>query len=78
MLDTAWNMTEPLQPMTHLGSAERALLHADHAGMLEAFRARDADALIAVFAEHHHRLQAAIGALPRDTGLFSPAPPEPP
>lgn len=70
MLDAAWNMTEPLQPMTHLGSAERALLHADHAGMLAAFCARDADELTAVFAAHHHRLQSAIGALPHDTGLF--------
>jgi DNA-binding GntR family transcriptional regulator len=72
MLDTAWNMTEPIQPMTHLDSAGRALLHGDHAGMLAAFRARDAEALTAVFAEHHHRLQAAIGALPQDTGLFAP------
>ncbi|GIF21287.1 DNA-binding GntR family transcriptional regulator [Actinoplanes tereljensis] len=72
MLDAAWNMTEPLQPMTHLGGGERALLHADHAGMLAAFCARDAEALTAVFAEHHHRLQAAIGALPHDTGLFEP------
>ncbi|WP_433302828.1 GntR family transcriptional regulator [Actinoplanes sp. CA-030573] len=72
MLDTAWNMTEPLQPMSQLGDAARAVLHADHAGMLAAFCARDAEALIAVFAEHHHRLQAAIGALPQDTGLFEP------
>jgi DNA-binding GntR family transcriptional regulator len=72
MLDLAWNQTEPLQPMSHLDSAERELLHADHAGMLAAFRARDADALIAVFETHHHRLQAAIEALPRDTGLFEP------
>jgi DNA-binding GntR family transcriptional regulator len=73
MLDTAWNMTEPLQPMTHLDSDNRALLHADHAGMLAAFCARDAEALTAVFAEHHHRLQTAIGALPHDIGLFEPA-----
>ena len=72
MLDLAWNQTEPLQPMSHLDSSERELLHADHAGMLTAFRARDADALIAVFAVHHHRLQAAIEALPHDTGLFEP------
>lgn len=70
MLDAAWNMTEPLQPMSHLTGSERALLHADHAGMLAAFCARDAEALTTVFAEHHHRLQAAIGALPQDIGLF--------
>jgi DNA-binding GntR family transcriptional regulator len=70
MLDAAWNMTEPLQPMSQLGGAERALLHADHAGMLAAFCERDADRLATVLAAHHHRLQSAIGALPRDTGLF--------
>jgi DNA-binding GntR family transcriptional regulator len=72
MLDVAWNMTEPLQPMSHLDSGDRAVLHADHAGMLAAFCARDAEALTAVFAEHHHRLQRAIGALPQDIGLFEP------
>jgi DNA-binding GntR family transcriptional regulator len=72
MLDAAWNMTEPLQPMSQLGVAERALLHADHAGMLAAFCAGDPDRLTAVFAAHHHRLQSAIGALPHDTGLFEP------
>jgi DNA-binding GntR family transcriptional regulator len=71
LLDTAWNLTEPLQPMSHLDGASRELLHADHAGMLAAFCDRDPDALIAVFAVHHHRLQDAISALPQDTGLFS-------
>jgi DNA-binding GntR family transcriptional regulator len=70
MLDAAWNMTEPLQPMSHLDGSSREVLHADHAGMLAAFCARDADALTAVFAEHHHRLQDYISALPLDTGLF--------
>jgi DNA-binding GntR family transcriptional regulator len=71
MLDTAWNMTEPLQPMSHLRSAEREVLHRDHAGMLAAFMSRDTEALIAVFAAHHHRLQASIDSLPRDIGLFA-------
>ncbi|WP_433616298.1 GntR family transcriptional regulator [Dactylosporangium sp. CA-139114] len=71
MLGTAWNMTEPLQPMTHLGPADRELLHRDHAAMLAAFTARDADALIAACAGHHERLQSYIARLPRDTGLFA-------
>jgi DNA-binding GntR family transcriptional regulator len=70
MLDTAWNMTEPLQPMSHLDSADRELLHLDHAEMLAAFTARDVEALINVCAAHHHRLQSFIGTLPRDIGLF--------
>ncbi|MDR7274282.1 GntR family transcriptional regulator [Catenuloplanes atrovinosus] len=71
MLGTAWNMTEPLQPMSHLDAAERALLHADHAGMLAAFTAHDADRLISVCADHHRRLQAFITRLPQHTGLFA-------
>jgi DNA-binding GntR family transcriptional regulator len=70
LLESAWNLTEPLQPMSYLDRAVREQLHADHAGMLAAFRARDPEALISVFSEHHHRLQEAIGGLPRDTGLF--------
>jgi DNA-binding GntR family transcriptional regulator len=71
MLDAAWNMTEPLQPMSHVDGSSRELLHADHAGMLAAFCARDAEALTTVFAAHHHRLQSAIHQLPQDTGLFA-------
>jgi DNA-binding GntR family transcriptional regulator len=70
MLDIAWNMTEPFQPMSHLGGADRELLHADHGEMLDAFCARDAARLAAVSAVHHHRLQSAIHSLPQDTGLF--------
>jgi DNA-binding GntR family transcriptional regulator len=71
MLGTAWNMTEPLQPMTHLGPANRERLHRDHAEMLAAFTARDTDALIATCAAHHGRLQSSIALLPRNTGLFA-------
>ena len=52
-------------------AAERALLHQDHAEMLAAFTARDADALIAVCTAHHQCLQSFIAGLPRDTGLFT-------
>lgn len=71
MLSLAWNMTESLQPMSHLGAAERELLHRDHAGMLAAFTARDAEALLEVCEVHHRRLQGCIARLPRDTGLFA-------
>jgi DNA-binding GntR family transcriptional regulator len=71
MLDTAWNMTEPLQPMSHLAGAERELLHRDHAQMLAAFTARDTEALILLCAAHHRRLQSFIALLPQDIGLFA-------
>lgn len=70
MLAMAWNMTEPLQPMSYLPEAEKARLHADHAGMLAAFVARDAAALTRLCTAHHHRLQSSIALLPRDAGLF--------
>jgi DNA-binding GntR family transcriptional regulator len=71
MLEAAWNMTEPLRPMSHLTPADRELLHSDHAGMLAAFLRRDADGLALVCAGHHHRLQGLISALPQHTGLFA-------
>ena len=76
MLDTAWNMTEPLQPMSHLGGADRERLHADHAGMLAAFTARDAAALIGVCAAHHRRLQSSSRCCPA-TRACSPSRTEP-
>jgi DNA-binding GntR family transcriptional regulator len=76
MLESAWNVTEPLQAMTHVGDDERARLHTDHDEMLAAFLARDTAALLRVSRKHHHRLRATLHALPRHTGLF--ADPEPP
>ncbi|MBB2941530.1 DNA-binding GntR family transcriptional regulator [Actinoplanes lutulentus] len=71
MLESAWNMTEPLRPMSHLTAADRELLHSDHAGMLAAFLRRDEQALALVCAAHHHRLQDFISDLPQHTGLFA-------
>ena len=70
MLSTAWNMTEPLQPMSHFDAAERALLHRDHDAMLAAFTARDGAALVELCGVHHRRLQGFIARLPQHTGLF--------
>lgn len=69
MLESAWNITEPVQLMVHVASSDRALLHADHERMLEAFLARDADKLLSVSAAHHSRLNAVVCRLPSDTGL---------
>ena len=71
MLDSAWNMTEPLQPMSHLDNSGRESLHHDHAAMLDALIDRDAGTLITVFTAHHQRLQSFVRTLPRDTGLFA-------
>lgn len=73
MFESAWNITEPVQPMSHLSAADRATLHGDHGEMLAAFEGRDAAALLRVAAEHHHRLAISLASLPRHTGLFRPA-----
>ena len=70
MLEAAWNMTEPAQPMAHVGRVEGARFHGDHRCMLDAFVARDAVALLEAAREHHAHLQAMIVALPGDSGLF--------
>jgi DNA-binding GntR family transcriptional regulator len=71
MYESAWNITEPLQPMAHVTEADRASLHADHEGMLAAFLGRDTPALLRIAREHHRRLQSSLHALPLDRGLFA-------
>jgi DNA-binding GntR family transcriptional regulator len=71
MLESAWNMTEPLQPMAHAGPAEGALFHDDHQAMLAAFLARDTDALLACATAHQAHLTGLIAGLPQGTGLFA-------
>ncbi|AQA02728.1 GntR family transcriptional regulator [Mycobacterium sp. MS1601] len=70
MLESAWNITEPVQLMVHVESEQRALLHDDHRIMLDAFLARDSDALLAAAAVHNKRLNGVVASLPTDTGLI--------
>jgi DNA-binding GntR family transcriptional regulator len=70
MLEAAWNVTEPVQSMVHVGSADRADLHADHCQMLDAFMAGDVEQLLTVAELHAQRLNAVIATLPTDTGLL--------
>lgn len=60
MLESAWNLTEPYQPMAQVPSAERRALHAEHARMLEAFVAGDAETLREQAAAHHEHLRRTI------------------
>ncbi|UYP19658.1 GntR family transcriptional regulator [Rhodococcus sp. Z13] len=71
MLDYTWNMTEPVQPMVHVGDAERAELHHEHEVMLEAFLARDTEALLAASEHHNRRLDEAIAGLSVEAGLLA-------
>lgn len=70
MFESAWNVTEPVQPMAHLSAADRATLHRDHGEMLAAFEERDVATLLRVAGEHHGRLENSIATLPEHTGLF--------
>ncbi|MEU7812372.1 GntR family transcriptional regulator [Pseudonocardia sp. NPDC049154] len=71
MLESAWNVTEPYRPMSLLPDEGRAGLHGDHADMLAAFLARDADALLAHATRHQDELCRAVAALPADPELFA-------
>jgi len=71
MLESAWNITEPVQLMVHVDASDRAALHADHGQMLQAFLDRDADTLLAVSGDHHRRLNAVVSTLPSDSGLIT-------
>jgi DNA-binding GntR family transcriptional regulator len=71
MLESAWNITEPVQLMVHVRQADRSLLHEDHNDMLDAFLARDVDRLLATAAIHHRRLNVVVSTLPPDSGLIA-------
>ncbi|MDV8020282.1 GntR family transcriptional regulator [Rhodococcus sp. IEGM 1330] len=75
MLESAWNITEPVQPMVHVAETDRSSLHSDHAEMLSAFLARDSEALLNAAQHHHTRLNSVISTLSNEHGLFAdPAP----
>lgn len=70
MLEYAWNITEPVQPMVHVSDSERAELHREHEAMLTAFLARDTDALLAASEHHNRHLDVAISGLTAESGLL--------
>ncbi len=69
MLESAWNITEPVQVMVHVEHSQRARLHEDHRELLDAFLARDVDRLLASSAAHHLHLSQVVATLPANSGL---------
>jgi DNA-binding GntR family transcriptional regulator len=67
MFESAWNVTEPFQPMQYIPDSDRAQFHTDHQQMLDAYRARDAESLVASSERHHQRLESVIASLPDHT-----------
>lgn len=74
MLESAWNITEPVQLMVHVPRVDRNLLHEDHNEMLDAFLSRDVDRLLATAAVHHGRLNTVVSTLSLDSGVIVEAP----
>ncbi len=64
MVEQAWNLTEPEQPMRWSTLQAREHLHTEHAAMLEAFAVRDAEALLEVAAAHHRHLEDVVAEAP--------------
>jgi len=71
MLESAWNLTEPVRPMAQIPNTDRAALHEEHRDMLDAFVARDSERLLAVSALHHRHLEDSIAALPQDSSMLA-------
>ncbi|MGA9870021.1 MAG: GntR family transcriptional regulator [Rhodococcus sp. (in: high G+C Gram-positive bacteria)] len=74
MLEAAWNITEPVQPMVQVSGSDRAALHSDHRTMLEAFLDRDAPALTAIAQAHSSHLGTVISSITTETGLLADPP----
>lgn len=64
MFERAWNVTEPGRPMSHASAPATAALAADHVAMLDAFAARNVDALVAQTGVHYARLQQIVATMP--------------
>jgi DNA-binding GntR family transcriptional regulator len=65
-----WNLTEPARPMAWVSDESRRTLLEDHARMLAAFVARDAEALVRESDGHYAHLEQAIAVVPDDADLF--------
>jgi DNA-binding GntR family transcriptional regulator len=70
MYESAWNITEPARPMSRVPEHDRAALHVEHERMVEAFVARDADAMLAQSDRHYAHLKDAIAHFADDPECF--------
>ncbi|MDY6998569.1 MAG: GntR family transcriptional regulator [Actinomycetota bacterium] len=70
MYESAWNLTEPTRPMSHVSDQARQRFHADHGEMIAAFVDRDTDALVAASHRHYEHLRAEFDSMRGDTELF--------
>lgn len=69
MVESAWNVTEPVRPMSHASTEQTSALNLEHEAMLDAFLGRDAETLLALSASHHERLRTMVATLPEEAGF---------
>jgi DNA-binding GntR family transcriptional regulator len=69
MLEQAWNLTMPMQPMRYLSTHGQHALHDDHQAMVDAFLAREIEVLLALSSLHYKRNQSIVSGLPEDARL---------
>ncbi len=75
LLEAAWNITEPAQPMTLLPIDVLARLQHDHGEILVAYRRRRREEVLDLFEQHGRHLLDAVGSLPADHAVFAPGAP---
>src|SRR6478736_3925657 len=76
MIELVWNITEPIQPMAHIGQRDRNELHGEHREMLDAFVARDRNRLLRITRRHLDVLETTVSDLAASS-LFDPDPAAP-
>lgn len=72
MYESAWNVTEPVQPMSRVDESARELCMGDHERMAAAFLSADADRMVAECETHYRHLLDTMAALADDPRLFRP------
>lgn len=73
LLESTWNITEPVQPMTLVPPEVLTGLQREHGDILAAYRYRNVDRLMQLFELHCRHLLDAVGSLPDDHPVFAPA-----
>ena len=72
MLESAWNITEPVQLMVHVEPTQRAGLHEDHQAHADGVPGQGRRRVVSPASViHNKRLNAVVAALPTNSGLIA-------
>lgn len=72
MYESAWNLTEPAQPMSYVADSVRTSFTDEHDSMVAAFKARDVETLVATARAHYDHLIESIEVMEADLVTFRP------